>query len=1011
MAGNAMKGAAILQPSPAVAVPTPAPRLPLLQRACACGGSAGASGKCSSCDTKDKLGASLLQPKLEVSQPDDPYEREADEVADRVMRMPGPAAAPPPVSPLVRNATAAGEEETVSAKLAGPLQRDPLGPEEEEDEPVAQRKATAGTGPAAPAGLAATLASQPGGTALPSAARAFFEPRFQRDLGHVRIHDGASAAAMARGINARAFTTGRDIYFGAGQYDSASSAGRRLLAHELTHVFQQGDEPKLRRKALEPDLAAEPTVRLPMDSPHNPNEAAAETAAAEAGGNGDSPPPAIGGGTASDGAVELPASLAAGILRPSGGAALASELRARHGRRLGSALDHVRIHRGPAAERLVDALGARAFTYGSDIWLGDGESVADRGLMAHELTHVAQQTGGADGVVRRAPAEPEAPAPESPADAELREVRSAPRGVTSITMACRPDMRMRIETETRQIYYTLDSCEMPLGDYKPKVTVTGDDFRLDFGDAAEEGERFYFTYSVEPGQQHPGRLLEGQPDVDVHVVPRLAKPDKSRPPKKKPEPEAECVMRLASRQLVAPEKFKRDLFAPIKVADLTIWEHKVPLGPAGWITVAAKVGADVSGKLNASYGPGTLSDICLTRLRDRATAEYPEGHPLFRDVPESDTSIVGVGGRARFSLPARASVTLSATGRLNISGEALGLWNIAEAEGSLTATGTASLAGNLDASVDVMAKMKREENVVDEPDAPVALTEGGLQGLDISAQIGLRGNAALKFRLDGGAAFSVFGAEIWRQQWNLKNFDAAVGWKGGLSYSPNPGIHWDLGQFGRAMEEEGPGDFEDDERLDDVVAHEDEAAIDAEGVVDDLFEEGNAVITAPQGLSEDDALPFEWRKPEELYAETLTIPRAETPDEIERDAGPTYVRYLVRGKPVTEYLGVADWPAPDDTFQFMPYTARVTPEQRRFNSVLDKLGFSRAGFDAEHAWDVYLRGLEYDRFDNLWPASNQEQQLAGGQHERQISNYRATIRGGNINGRWFRIENIRHPAL
>jgi hypothetical protein len=64
-------------------------------------------------------------------------------------------------------------------------------------------------------------------------------------------------------------------------------------------------------------------------------------------------------------------------------------------------------------------------------------------------------------------------------------------------------------------------------------------------------------------------------------------------------------------------------------------------------------------------------------------------------------------------------------------------------------------------------------------------------------------------------------------------------------------------------------------------------------------------------------------------------------------------------------------------------------------------------------WDVYLLGLDYDRFDNLWPASNQDQQLAGGQHERQISRYRDTIdtRAGPLEGRWFEIVRFRHPAL
>jgi hypothetical protein len=65
------------------------------------------------------------------------------------------------------------------------------------------------------------------------------EPRFGRDFSQVRIHSGNRAADLARSINARAFTVGRDVVFGEGQYTPASRSGKFLLAHELTHVVQQ----------------------------------------------------------------------------------------------------------------------------------------------------------------------------------------------------------------------------------------------------------------------------------------------------------------------------------------------------------------------------------------------------------------------------------------------------------------------------------------------------------------------------------------------------------------------------------------------------------------------------------------------------------------------------------------------------------------------------------------------------------------------------------------------------
>jgi hypothetical protein len=82
-----------------------------------------------------------------------------------------------------------------------------------------------------------------GGFRLPKPVRSGFERRFGRGLGQVRVHSGPDAAASARGVNARAYTVGNDIVFGEGQYAPGTEAGRRLLAHELTHVVQQDSAP------------------------------------------------------------------------------------------------------------------------------------------------------------------------------------------------------------------------------------------------------------------------------------------------------------------------------------------------------------------------------------------------------------------------------------------------------------------------------------------------------------------------------------------------------------------------------------------------------------------------------------------------------------------------------------------------------------------------------------------------------------------------------------------------
>jgi hypothetical protein len=97
-----------------------------------------------------------------------------------------------------------------------------------------------------------------GGDPLPPSEQRFFEPRFGYDFSGVRVHTGMEAALAARDLGARAFTLGRNIVFARGQYAPGSETGRRLLAHELAHVAQQGTG---RPAAIQRELATpEPAV-------------------------------------------------------------------------------------------------------------------------------------------------------------------------------------------------------------------------------------------------------------------------------------------------------------------------------------------------------------------------------------------------------------------------------------------------------------------------------------------------------------------------------------------------------------------------------------------------------------------------------------------------------------------------------------------------------------------------------------------------------------------------------
>jgi len=228
-----------------------------------------------------------VQAKLTIGQPNDKYEQEADYVADEVMRMPEPGVQrqvepeeeeeetlqPKPlvsqitplvqvqvqrqeeeeetpqakplaeqITPLVQRQIEPEEEEeeAIQTKLADGMQvQRQEEPEEEEEEPI-QTKQVRTRAPSETPNLASRIESLKGsGQPLPRSVRAFFEPRFGHNFSQVRVHTDAQADKTARAVNARAFTLGRDIVFGVGEHAPNTASGRKLLAHELTHVVQQ----------------------------------------------------------------------------------------------------------------------------------------------------------------------------------------------------------------------------------------------------------------------------------------------------------------------------------------------------------------------------------------------------------------------------------------------------------------------------------------------------------------------------------------------------------------------------------------------------------------------------------------------------------------------------------------------------------------------------------------------------------------------------------------------------
>jgi hypothetical protein len=165
---------------------------------------------------------------LEVGPADDAYEREADAVADAVV---------------------AGTELDDPSTGASGIQRVCSGCASEDEElrrsPSQGASSSVDRGGDSSARIARARAS--GGVGLPHEARGFFESRFGADFSGVRLHNDGEAASLSRQFQARAFTVGRDIFFGAGQLNLGSDGGRHLVAHELTHTIQQSGavQPKL----------------------------------------------------------------------------------------------------------------------------------------------------------------------------------------------------------------------------------------------------------------------------------------------------------------------------------------------------------------------------------------------------------------------------------------------------------------------------------------------------------------------------------------------------------------------------------------------------------------------------------------------------------------------------------------------------------------------------------------------------------------------------------------------
>jgi len=154
------------------------------------------------------LATNGIQAELKTASTNDLYERQADDVANKVMSM-------------------TNGHQTHNAPLREQIS-------------ALQNTGHKNTSVGADENIPQHLKSIKGnGQALTAPEQYFFESRFGTRFNHVRLHTNEDASKTARLLQARAFTHGNDIVFAKGEYSQGTSSGRQLLAHELTHVVQQ----------------------------------------------------------------------------------------------------------------------------------------------------------------------------------------------------------------------------------------------------------------------------------------------------------------------------------------------------------------------------------------------------------------------------------------------------------------------------------------------------------------------------------------------------------------------------------------------------------------------------------------------------------------------------------------------------------------------------------------------------------------------------------------------------
>ncbi len=181
---------------------------------------------------------SMIQAKLSIGEPNDKYEQEADATASKVVQQINS----PAHDKSVQKQEAMEEEEELQMKPISSIQREESMEEEDEEvqmKPLVQRRENLGGGEASTDLESSIQNARGGGQSLDSNLQSKMGQAMGADFSGVKVHTDSQSDQLNKSIQAKAFTTGQDVFFRQGEYNPSSKNGQALIAHELTHVVQQ----------------------------------------------------------------------------------------------------------------------------------------------------------------------------------------------------------------------------------------------------------------------------------------------------------------------------------------------------------------------------------------------------------------------------------------------------------------------------------------------------------------------------------------------------------------------------------------------------------------------------------------------------------------------------------------------------------------------------------------------------------------------------------------------------